>query len=1003
MRKHNKTLLFFLLTLVLLGCTAKRDYISLKNGFKNPPIESKPGVYWYFMDGNISKSGITKDLEAMKSAGIGSVLFLEVNIGIPRGNVDFLSEEWQNLFAFAVHECERLGIQMTLGVGPGWTGSGGPWVNPSQSMQHLVASTTLVSNGDKEVIKLPIPDPKKPYFGKATFTPELEKKWSDFYEDVAVLAFPTPPASQKIADTDEKALYYRAPYSSVKGTKQFLPSVQNFQKTALGAFIPKENIRDLTHLLQKDGVLNWNPPSGNWTIMRFGSRNNGAVTRPAPVPGLGFESNKFDTVAIRSHLDNYVGKLIEKAGKPNPKSAGGLKMLHMDSWEMGAQNWTPNFRKEFEKRRGYDPQPFYLVYLGNVVESKEISERFLWDLRQTSMELVLENHAGYLKKYARKYGLGLSIEPYDMNPTADMELGNVADVIMAEFWSPGFFNTSFAAVEAASVAHINGQKVVPAEAFTAGKKEGFTQYPGSMKNQGDWAFAAGINKLTYHTFQHQSLPDSLKPGMTMGQYGVHWDRNQTWWPMIHGYHDYVSRSQFLLQQGRTVADILYLTPEGAPHVFRAPASAFDGEALFPDRKGYNFDGCAPSQLYSATVSNHEIVFPSGATYKILVMPFSYTITPQLLQKIDDLVKAGATVIGVPPTRAPGLTNFPQSDARIKNLVAQIWKTDKIPTAQQQIAYGQGKIIFGGDINFKQDTILYPEYETVVEILDQMNVPVDFSSTTGEVRYTHRTSKDFDIYFVANRTDKKISTQCYFRTVVGKPQLWNSVTGEMTMLPEFKKDGEQTIIPMAFAPYESFFIVFSKADLKPPLNSVNFPAETTLATLSGSWNVSFDPKWGGPEKTVFNELTDWTASTNKGIKYYSGIATYTKQFDLQQRPDLKGKRIFLDLGEVKNMATVKLNGKEIGVVWTGNQLEITDDLKDKDNKLEIAVANLWPNRLIGDQALPDDGPKNGKWPKWLLKGGERPSRRISFVAFQRYTAEDPLLKSGLLGPVRIFLK
>jgi hypothetical protein len=992
------------LTSCFYGCTVNHSYDNLKAGFKSPPNSSKPGVYWYFMDGNISKPGITKDLEAMKTAGIGSVIFLEVNVGIPRGKIDFLSEEWQNLFAFAVHECERLGIEMTLGVGPGWTGSGGPWVKLSQSMQHLVASTTLVSGDNKTIIKLPIPEPKKPYFGKATLTLELEKEWSAFYEDVAVLAFPTPTANQKIDDTDEKALYYRAPYSSVKGTKQFLPSVDNFETSIQGTSIPKESIKDLTNLLQKDGTLDWNPPAGNWTIMRFGRRNNGAVTRPAPIPGLGFEADKFDTIAIKSHLDNYVGKLIEKTGTPDSKSAGGLKMLHMDSWEMGAQNWTPKFREEFEKRRGYDPQPFYPVYLGNIVESKAISERFLWDLRQTAMELVLENHAGYIKKYAKKYKLGLSIEPYDMNPTADMELGNIADVVMAEFWSPGFFNTSFSAVEATSIAHIKGQSLVPAESFTAGKKEGFTQYPGSMKNENDWAFGAGINKLYYHTFQHQSLADSLKPGMTMGQYGVHWDRNQTWWPMVGAYHEYVSRSQFLLQQGRTIADVLYLSPEGAPNVFKAPVSSFDGEAYFPDKKGYSFDGCAPSQLYNAKVIDGQIVFLSGATYKILVMPFSYTITPELLQKIYELVKDGAMILGVPPKRAPGLVNYPQADNTIKSLVKEIWKTAEVPVNETEINVGKGKMIWGGDINFKADTILYPKYETTAKILQSMNVPVDFSAN-GDIRYTHRTSKDFDIYFVANRTDKSVNSECTFRSVKGKPQLWNSLSGEIKNLPEFTQANGTTTIPMTFNAYESFFVVFSKYKLpKKITQKENFPSQKELLTLTGSWNVSFDQKWGGPKKIVFDQLTDWTLNPDKGIKYYSGIANYTKNFNLSTLPsELNSHRVLLDLGDVENMATVKLNGKYVGTVWTSNELDITSFVKKGDNLLEISVANLWPNRLIGDQALLDDGPKNGKWPEWLLKGKNRPSNRFSFVAFQHYKAGDPLLKSGLLGPVKISIK
>ncbi|MEJ7684549.1 MAG: glycosyl hydrolase [Segetibacter sp.] len=402
---------------------------------------------------------------------------------------------------------------------------------------------------------------------------------------MAVLAFPTSAIDKKIEDIDEKALYYRAPYSSVPGVKQYLPSLSVYADLPKSTAIAKDQIIDISKHLLPDGTLNWKVPAGNWTIMRFGRRNNGAVTRPAPLPGLGFESDKFDTAALNAHLNEYIGKLLRKTGEPDTESLGGLKMLHMDSWEMGAQNWTSQLRKEFIKRRGYDPLPFYPVYAGNIVESAEVSERFLWDLRLTSQELVLDYHAAQVKRYGHRHGLGLSIEPYDMNPTADLELGAMADVPMCEFWSKDYgFNSSFSCIEATSIAHVNGISLVPAEAFTAEKNEGWKQYPGSMKDQSDWALAAGINRFVFHTFQHQSLDDKWRPGMTMGPYGVHWDRGQTWWPMVEGYHGYITRCQFILQQGRTVADILYLTPEGSPHVFRPPSSAMTGDEVLPDRR-----------------------------------------------------------------------------------------------------------------------------------------------------------------------------------------------------------------------------------------------------------------------------------------------------------------------------------------------------------------------------------------------------------------------------------
>lgn len=1007
----NRKSIFFLLLIigfVPAGCSKKTaapaqaemtGIEALRKGFLSPPNWAKPGVYWYFMDGNLSEEGMTKDLESMASAGISHVVFLEVNVGVPRGKVDYLSDRWLELFAHAEKECRKLNISMTLGIGPGWSGSGGPWVKPAESMQHLVSSSVTVTGNGNKKIKLPVPPPKKPFFGEGVFTPELKKQWQEFYEDVAVLAFPQLTDSGKIKDIDEKALYYRAPYSSVAGVKPFLTPDYETSFDA-GSIIDKSKIFDLSALLQPDGTLNWEVPPGSWTIMRFGVRNNGAITRPAPFPGLGFEEDKMDTTALQHHLAAYTGKIFNRIGKLSKKE-GGLKFLHMDSWEMGAQNWTKNMRAEFMKRRGYDPQPFFPVYNGLIVESPEISERFLWDLRQTAQELVLEYHAQQVKKYCHRHGLGLSIEPYDMNPTADLELGAVADIPMCEFWSKDFgFNTSFSCIEAVSVAHVNGQSIVPAEAFTAEKNEGWKQYPGSMKSQGDWAFAAGINRLVYHTFQSQALPDNLRPGMTMGPYGIHWDRNQTWWPMADAYHQYISRCQFMLQRGRAVADILYLTPEGAPHIFRPPSTALSGEEPMRDRRGYNFDGCSPGQLYSASVEGNEIVFPGGARYRLLVLPAVKTMTPRLLRKIISLVNDGAIIVGEPPVQSPGLSNYPHCDEQVKALSLSLWGSLEVPDSYTEHKFGKGKIIWGQGISTGIDA-LYPLYNTTANILKDMGVPEDVE-WTGDLRYTHRTMPGMEIYFVANKTTEPLEIETVFRTDAGKPELWDPLTGTSRPLPEFTQQDGQTHIPLQFEPLQSFFVVFRKEESSSPALQQNFPQYKNLKTLDGPWNLSFDPKWGGPENIVFNELQEWTTRSEEGIKYYSGTAVYKQNFDLPVAGSLsKNERLFLDLGKVYNMARVKLNGKDLGVIWTNPwRVDITDVVKEKENQLEISVVNLWPNRLIGDEQLPDDGIKNGKWPNWLLQGKARTSGRYTFTTYRHYKKDSPLLPSGLLGPVTI---
>ena len=981
----------FLSVILCFGgsCHPMGDADNLKESFANPPDSARPGVYWYFMDGNLSKEGMTKDLEAMKEEGIGHVLFLEVNVGIPRGNVDFMSEEWQDCFKHAVNECERLGITMTLGIGPGWTGSGGPWVKPEESMQDLVYSVAHVSGAGRRTIALPEPDPITPFFGESSLTPELVEQRNEYYEDVAVLAFPEQNDGKHVKDIDEKALYYRAPYSSALGVKQYLKrDKENDWKG-----IPIDEIIDLTDQMS-EGSITWDVPEGKWTVMRFGIRNNGAVTRPAPAPGLGFECDKADTNALKNHLGEFSDKLFSALGDRNMTLQGGLKVLHMDSWEMGSQNWTHNFRKEFRKRRGYDPLPYYPVYAGLIIGDTQTSERFLWDLRQTMQELVLDYHSGYVRSYAHSHGMKLSIEPYDMNPTQDLELGASADMTMSEFWSPGGFNTSFSLIEASSVANIKGQRVVPSEAFTA-SGDGWRQHPASMKDQTDWAFCAGINRIVFHTFQHQALPDTLRPGMTMGPYGVHWDRNQTWWPYVKAYHKYISRCQFVLQKGSTVADVLYLAPEEAPYVFRAPASALDGDYLC-DRKGHNFDACPPSLLYGASVKNGNITFPSGAQYSLLVLPISDAMTPRLLEKIKALAEEGASIVGVPPTQTPGLADYPASEQKLTSIVTELWGTNEIPDGLVKRQFGRGVVYWGSEVKDSEDN-LYPGYHLTSKLLEQMNKPDDFTSENGKVRYIHKKVDGKDVYFISNRTRDSFSTICKFRVSDKQPQIWDPINGETRNLPNFTNSEGNTAIEIAFEPSQSFFVVFD-GDPAPNLAVGNFPNYKELQELSGNWNVSFNTHWGGPANVKFDELQDWSKNQNPGIRYYSGSAVYNKTFSFS---GVAEGNLFLELGDVKNIAAVNLNGKDMGIVWTDPwEVDVTDAIVQGENKLQIIVTNLWGNRLIGDEFKIYDGIVDGQWPDWLTERKPRPSDRFTFATYKHYSKESPLMPSGLMGPVRI---
>jgi hypothetical protein len=1035
-----------LASLLALACGSGSSDRGLRDelaaGFARPPDSARPWVYWMWMDGNLTREGITADLEAMRAAGLGGVVICEVNVGVPRGPVEFMSPEWRGLFKHVIKEAERLGLEVTLNAGPGWTGSGGPWVKPEQSMQHIVAAATDVSGPSRFDAVLPRPARRPAFFGEGGLPQTIKDTMDGFYRDVAVLAFPTPAAGPSIADIDEKALYVRAPYSSQPGVRPFIPSPAEFPTLPAGAAVDPSRIVDLTGKLTAGGRLAWDVPAGRWTILRFGRTTTGANTRPAPVPGLGLECDKLDPAAFDAHYDAFVGALLREIGPRQTDGRAGWTTLHIDSWEMGAQNWTAVFREEFERRRGYDLLPYLPAVTGRPVGNMEISERFLWDLRRTAQELVMENHALRLKELGRRDGFRLSIEPYDMTPLADMTLGTAADVPMSEFWLYGF-HTAHSVFEAAGIAHTGGKKVMAAEAFTSDDREAWQAHPDSMKPLGDWAFTAGVNRIVFHRYQNQA-GITMRPGMTMGPYGVHWERTQTWWDMVPAYHAYLSRAQFLLRQGLPVADVCFLAAEGAPHAFRPPASALRGDPPMP--VGPAFDGCPPETLLaSARAEDGRVVFSDGMSYRVLVLPERETMTPALLKKVGDLVAAGATVVGPRPRKSPSLVGYPECDAEVARLASEIWGDcdgEKIT----EHAFGLGRVVWvrgsigpsksvpegttpAGPVTAGQETwhvgappLNEPEqygyFAVVTDVLQGMAVLPDFSSDVP-LRWTHRRDGGTDIYFVANPEGRVVETSAVFRVSGKRPELWDPITGTTRGLAgSAVKDG-RTSVALRLEPFQSFFIVFrdaatpAAAAVPAPMPASaarpDFPVSEKIASLDGPWEVAFDPKGGGPERITFEALDDWSRRPEDGIKYYSGKAVYGKTFDLPQAASLEGGRLWLDLGTVKNIADVRLNGRALGVVWCDPwRVEITGTIKPRGNRLEVHVVNLWPNRLIGDEREPADaeyarGGNLTRWPDWLLEGKPRPSAgRLTFSTWMHYEKDSPLLPSGLLGPVRVLL-
>ena len=734
----------------------------------------------------------------------------------------------------------------------------------------------------------------------------------------------------------------------------------------------------------------------------MGIRVTGASTRPSPEPVIGLECNKLDAEAFKSHLKNYTDILLEKTAPR--KEGAGWTGFHIDSWESGAQNWTDRLVEEFKTRRGYDPELYLLTYTGRAVGSLEISERFLWDLRKTCQELLLENHAEFAREYAHRHGLELSIEPYDMNPAGDIDLGAVADVIMAEFWSKRFgFRTWYAVLEATPISHLSGRPVVGAEVFTSNNKEAWQEYPWSMKDQSDWALAMGVNRFVYHTFAHKPLGEAYRPGMTMGPYGVHWDRGQTWWPMVDAYHKYISRCSHMMQQGQAVSDILYLTPEGAPMVFTPPKDALVENGAIPDKKEFGFDACSPRLLLEKVeVANGRIIFPGASSYEIMVLPNFRTMTPELLEKIISMVKDGAKIIGAPPLKSPGLTNYPQCDADVKELAVKLWGTTQIPDELNESDFGKGKIFWGGNLTNESADELYPSYQSTVDILKKLELIEDFRSANNSIRFGHRRTVDHDIYFLANRTDETQKTTCAFRSS-GDPEIWTGVDGKSRKVTQYQTNNGVTSIDLQFVPYESYFVVFNrnKTTENEEVNGPsNFVEPVSVQTLEGAWDVSFDPQYGGPENIRFDRLIDWSKHTLRGIKYYSGVATYKKTFDFNGEEE---GNYYLDLGQVHDMARVKLNGKDLGVVWCAPwRIEISEALKQGENRLEIEVANRWINRLLGDTMEPDRNVRTVKFENGLLEGEEYKTGRYTFTtksSMRSFDFKEPL-PSGLIHPISI---
>jgi hypothetical protein len=758
-------LLLALTALSLPQCTPDTKSAAtadLAKNFVAPPAEARPWVYWFWLNSNITREGITADLEAMKRAGIGGVLIMEVDQGAPVGPVAFMGDKWRELFKFMIGEASRLGVEVNMNNDAGWNGSGGPWVPLDKSMQVVTASELQVRAGTKFSGMLPKP-----------------KANSGFYRDIAVLAFPTP------ADPNNPAFRIKNLAQKSMSSGGMMPGSLNATEAVVvptASVVNRNDILDLTAMMDTTGKLSFDAPviqgkaGGEWTVVRFGHTFTGAENAPSPMTGRGPECDKLSPEGIEANYNGMIGKLVKDVGELAGKN---FAATHVDSWEVGAQNWTPKMREEFKRLRGYDMTPWMPVLTGRIVDSPELSERFLRDVRQTVSDLLTVNYIGHLKELANRDGLRLSMESYS-TPANDLDVGNYIDEPISEFWTMdggGFWWTQKAM---SSLAHVNGLPITGAEAFTSGGDERWLAHPATIKSLGDRAFCDGVNRFIFHRYALQPWADQRVPGMTMGPWGLHYERTNTWWEDSNAWHEYLARCQYMLRQGTFRADVLCLNSEEPLERFRVLKL-----------NGYDYDGISPQKfLKDVTVKDGMLVLPSGMQYRLLVLPEAPEMSIAMLEKITALVEAGATVTGSAPARAPGLTGYPGSDETIRIMAEKLWGTG---TATDQ-KVGLGRVVSG---------------KSPSEVLVSMNIKPDFASN-GSMNFIHRSVTGSEIYFIANQEQQAADITCSFRVTGMVPESWDAETGAMEPVTAYDEVDGTTRIPMRFGPSGSRFIVFRAA-------------------------------------------------------------------------------------------------------------------------------------------------------------------------------------------------
>ena len=947
-RMRRSPLLVLLFACLLPRAVFAAESDALAAGFAAPPPEARLRAFWWWLNGNVTKEAITRDLEEMAAKGFGGALLCDAggaeqrkNDPVPAGPV-FGSPAWRELYRHTLAEAARLKLELSLNIMSGWN-LGGPSVTADDANKKLTWAETEVEGPGARLIALP----------RATTN-------DGYYRDVRVLAWrinPAQPADRlplknhapkALIDrpiTPEPYAWFRA-HSAVDTAPYFAaeePAVPG-EEDALAA-----EVLDLTDRLAADGTLAWETPSGRWRILRIGATlGDHRHVSTSSAGWTGYALDPLDRGAFQRYWEAVVAPLIAEAGA---HAGTTLRYLHTDSWEVDAFNWTPTAIEEFRTRRGYDPVPWLPVLAGRIIGGRGESNRFLHDWRRTLGDLASDNHFRPFSEWSARHGMGIHPEsggPH-FTPIDAQQCLAINDVPMAEFWAEAATHRildehKFFVKQPASAAHTAGRRFVSAEGFTTVGPHWQETLWDNLKPSFDQACIEGLNRLVWHAF----VCSPAEMGVPGQQYfaGTHLNPNVTWWGLSAPFFAYLNRCQFLLQQGLPVADVLYYYGNEVPNFtqLRARDPARVGE-------GYDYDVIALEQLLArVSVRDGRLVLPDGMSYRVLVLPDSPAIAPAALAKVRELVAAGATVIGPKPARAPGLGGQLATDAEIRRIADGVWPrvlADKTAREALQAAGVQPDFEFAG------------------------------ADADAKLGYIHRRVGDAEIYFVTNRAKAAVSGRLTFRVDGKAPELWDAVTGRRRFATDYVIADGRTTLPLDLPACGSVFVVFREpAAAHPATGKANTPALVPVATLEGAWQVAFDPQWGGPATVEFPALVDWTQRPEDGIRHYSGTAVYRKTFDAHAGASV------LDLGCVRELARVRLNGRDLGVVWAPPfQVDVVGLLKPTDNELEIEVVNFWANRVIGDEA-------------------RSAAERLTRTNIRTLRPDTPLMPSGLLGPVRL---